>query len=345
MITYFIIIYILFIASFFENNKLIRYIILLVLILFAGLRSPFVDHDYLYYLSYFNKINNGFHVNVEPSFQAISLFIHYFFSNSIFLFIVYASLSILLKYFALKKITDFVLFTFTIYFSYYFLLHEMTQIRISVSCGFILFSLPFLKERNYIVFFALLSIAVLFHYSAIVAILLLLFKNEKIERVFYFLIPLSYVVYFLNLDYLYLLEYFKFDYIALKLTSYREKSIIENVNVFNYLDLARILFAYILLFFSNNLQSKNNYSALLIKMYVFSITCLILLADNPTLAFRVRDIFGFVEPILLSFLVYLFSSRSKPYVTVAIFIMALFILSIALFYDNLLRTYSIFVLH
>ena len=87
----------------------------------AGLRPDDVDHDYLNYVSMYYE---DFNIMTEVSFLFISSLVHLLFDNYIFIFIIYAFLSLALNARALKIQTDLLFLSILVFFSTYYLMRN-----------------------------------------------------------------------------------------------------------------------------------------------------------------------------------------------------------------------------
>ena len=72
----------------------------------------------------------------------------------------------------------------------------MTQIRVGIASAFILLSIQPLKSNNLIKFLALICIGTLFHYSTLFILPVLFLNKNYISRIFYYLIPISFIIHF-----------------------------------------------------------------------------------------------------------------------------------------------------
>jgi hypothetical protein len=60
---------------------------------------------------------------------------------------------------------------------------------------------------------------------------------------------------------------------------------------------------------ANNLSKYNPFAILLIKIWVFSLFLYVVISPIPVLAFRISEMFGVVEVVILSMLIYLIKPR------------------------------------
>jgi hypothetical protein len=324
-----------------EQNKNILFIFsCLLLFLIAAFRGN-IDKDYDGYVRVFNQPSLLTYIRYEPTFLLITFLVKHIFNNVQFLFIIYALLGVSLNYYAIKKLSDFWLLSVLIYFSNFFILHEMTQIRAGVAAALILISIKPLFDRNLRDFLIITILASLFHYSAISALLLYFLNGRKIDiLLFALLIPVSYLLYFLNIHITFIIELIPVPAINSKFQIYKYLSTVNNAyagNVFNWLQISRCLLAFLFLWKCEILQHKNKYSILLIKIYFIAISVLVLLSDVPGIGARASELLMPVEIILIPSLIHII--KQKQLAITAIVLISLFFLCLNIFYSSILTSY------
>jgi hypothetical protein len=295
------------------------------------------NFDYSGYVALYNKAALINTLRIEPTFIIISFIVKHVFNNVLFLFIIYAFLGVFLKFYAIKKLTAFYMLSALIYFSNFFIFHEMTQIRVGVASALLLISLKPLLEKNFKAYFFIIIIAFLFHYSALIALPLYFLNGQKINvTVFAVTIPVSYLLYFLNIHFAYLIDLIPIPEISFKFQQYRHLAAVNNskANLFNYLQLSRYFLAMIFLWKWKLLQEKNIFSILLIKIYIIAISLLVFLVDIPALGARASELLLPVEIILIPFLMYAIKQKQLSYVIISS--IALLFLCLSLLYSKLI---------
>lgn len=161
----------------------------------VALRPIGADRDSLSYLSLFDAISGGV-INAgevafttDIGFLLIAKLSIFFGTGFRGLLLMYSLLAFTLKICVICKQALYPYLSFYIYITAFVLLHEATQIRVAVSIGFFLLSLPYLFKKKYFMYVLTIVPAILFHYSAFFLLLLPLVERLKIKRVFYFLFP------------------------------------------------------------------------------------------------------------------------------------------------------------
>lgn len=299
--------------SFFEEKKnrmlVVAYAAAIVILVFiAGLRPIGIDGDSNNYLKVYYGNAEDF---VEASFVLISQIVSYLFDEPQILFFIYALLSVPLKGVAVTRLSDLWFLSLALWLSRYFVLHDMTQIRVSVSAAIFLYSVTFLVKREKAKYLLCCLLATLFHYSSLALFPLVLLGNAPLSRLwkgFLAGVPiLGFALYSLNINLVYLIP---IPYIQDKLLIYelaRETGIMgldENINLFNPLYLIKLASFYLVLFKYDLLKEHVPALSLLLKVWALSFAAYSVLSFIPALAYRINELLAVVEIILIPYMVY-----------------------------------------
>lgn len=276
------------------------------------------DHDYTSYVEYYDQITTIGDYSVEPTFLLISKFVKTLFDSAIIVFFIYAVIGVGLKLYAISELTDLKLLSLLSYLSFFFLMHDMTQIRAGVASAILLLCIKPLYERKYKKFFLLGIIASLFHYSALSIFLLIVMKPMKINKQIYgLLIPFGYCLCFLHLDVTGLLKLIPIAEVQTKVQAYiylqDYSENVEEVNIFNVIFLLRCLLSMYLLVFVDIVSRYNKYVYILLKIYIWGLFSFLLFSNVAGFAFRISELYGIVEVILIPFICYTFVQRKIAY--------------------------------
>lgn len=295
-----------------KNNKIKVLLYSLVgfsLMIAAAFRKGWADYDV--YIEYFQHINKGYDVPVEISYGLISKFVYIVSDDVILLFIIYAFLGVTLKLIAISKLSKLWFLSLIFYISYYYIVQDLIQIRAAVATGFVLLSIKPLYDRKFLPFFLFFLCAFFFHYSAIVILPLWFLSKKKGKSIFLAsLIPLSYVFFFLGLNFI--LNLVPIPAIQEKILLYKSLQELgehNTINVFNIKFLLKVILFYIFLWKADTLVGYNKYIYLLIKIYGISLFVFPALAFLPILSYRMNEIYGIVEIILFPLLIYTANPR------------------------------------
>lgn len=344
MISIFFAVFIIFTVLYFINikNKAISDIIMLfgglVLVLVVGLRDRGFDKDYYIYKAFW--MTTKLRGNVEYSFYLIREFVKSVLGLDFqYLLLIYGLLGVAIKFTAIRKLSPFIWASLLIYVSNYYILHEFTQIRIGVATGFLLWSLIYLADKKYIQFSIFAGFAILFHQSCFLVIIFPLFANsEKNLKYYYWVIPLGYFFYFfntvLNLKIPIPSIQEKIDFYEMATESGFMKE--SKTNVFNALFLIRIAIFYCVLYYTKKISEYFSNIFLLIKIYSLSLFLFIFLSKIPVFSFRMQELLGVVEIIIIPCLVYIFPKKIRFLGVILVFAIALVFFLMNVYYVKLI---------
>ena len=170
------------IAEVFYDNKKIVLIGGGLLAILAGLRYysgyDFVSYYYFFYdLTGLSDVFNG-SIDAEPGY----LFLNYLFLKlglnyyAFILFFAFLSMGLLVNY--LYKNNPYPSLVLFYYFSRFFLARDMGQIRGSLASIILLYSVKYIKSKEFAKFMAVVLIASLFHVTALIFILGYIYENH-----------------------------------------------------------------------------------------------------------------------------------------------------------------------
>lgn len=262
----------------------------------------------------------------EPTFIYLSQLVLSLGGTIVAIFFIYALLAIPAKMKILYGMTPYVFTALLIYIPIYFEVQDLIQIRVSVAAMFLLASLRPLSEKKYSAATLLMIAAILFHYSAILYLPFLFIGNRKLNVtmrvVIALLLPLCFAMYLLKLDLLSLIPSFSgaIDY---KLEGYKESSekgqwddLYPLYAHLYYLSKCAMLL--LCLYYYDFLAAKHKMAPLLISLFAASTLFLPAMATIPVLASRVSDLYGIVDCIVFTFLLYLVEPRHIARAAIAV---------------------------
>ncbi len=327
-----------------EKTAAVRYTYIgigVLLFCFAAFKPVGVDADSPNYLGYYYGGGNEIaREAMEITFIWIIDLSKWIFEDPRGMFILYAFCSIPLHMYAITKNTDLWLISLLVWMSNFFILQDLTQIRVGVSAGFFLMGLWFLAQGKRKEYLLMAVLATTFHYSAAVLFALVIFGNKPLNKTWLYILaatPLTgYAIHIAGIDPLTILP---IPFLQDKMELYKElrdSGIAgDAINIFNLVHLSKLFAFYILLWKYELVAEKAPYLPLLLKLYALSYFCFTAFAFLPVMAFRVSELIGVVEIILIPYLAYTVRPLSIGKVITVIFAFGLFALNI--FYNNLLK--------
>ena len=310
-----------------------------LLVLFAAIRPIGMDNDSENYELYFVRYDHPLLIiTVEYSFRVISKWFYLWFHDVHSIFLLYAALGLSLKFIAFKRLTALPLLAVAVYIGNYYILHEFTQIRVGVASGLLLLAIKPLSEKNYKKTFVLFLLAIVFHYSSIILLPLMLLSNKELTRknkiIWASLIPLGYIFYFLNIN----ITSLPIPYISEKLDAYqglKDQGYIDEVNVFNLVFFVRIIIFFYILYMYDLIREHNLYLSLMIKLMALSLFSFTAFSSLPVLAFRISELYGITEIILFTNIFY--TIRPKPLAKIIVITISITLFCISVFYNNIIQ--------
>ncbi|WP_421274764.1 EpsG family protein [Aeromonas veronii] len=293
----------------------------LLLILLAAFKTPGVDADSMTYIGdVFTPVSQMSLLNKEPMFWFIVLINQWVFSASYTgFFFIYALLGVGVKIYAINEILpNRVFFPFLVYCFIFYLVHEFTQIRGGVAIGLFLLSLKYVYHNNPQKFFFINAIAIMFHYSALIALPVYFMSGKKINVKFYSLLPFLGILFAIFLHFLdladkaSLIKYFS-DHlpsqIGFKLSLYASlltENTQSEINLFNFFYLSIICFYYFSLWNLNKISKHSEFIFISLKLTGVMIFCFYFFSFFPVMAYRLSEFYGISLVILLPSLAFAF---------------------------------------
>ena len=271
----------------------------------SPLTSDYVNYQ-LFYDSGVERFETGF-VFLGENCKKIGL-------TLIDFFFVCAFIAITIKFYAIIKMTRLVFASLFIYISNAFILQENIQVRCAIASAFVLLSIYYSVEKQLVKFLLTVSLAVLFHNTAIIVFPLWFVSNSAKHLKYYvFLIPLAYILFGLGFTFGRFIQYIPIPPIQNFWSYYivlldRGIGHVE-INVFNALQLTKCVFCFILYFYTTKIASSNKYFVVCLKIYIISLFLYVVFSDFPVAADRLSEFLSIVEIILLPCLLWI--SKNK----------------------------------
>ena len=309
------------------NNKKIKLLSLIIigyiLILYAGFRIP-SGGDWYNYRDIFIKISSYdeiFSYNIyakEPLYLLLNLFIKEFSENYYLLFIIISFLSISINFYSYKKYTPYFLLSIILYMSFFYYFRELGAIRAGLAYAIFLFSIQYILKRNIIKFFLLNLIAIGFHYTAILGLIiypLYTYINWNKTKLFILLFA-SILIYILHMPNMIINAIVSVTsnnsfIIFQKIANYqKDSSLVYQLGLFNITNIKNILISIFFIYNYNSIKLKNSYFTIILLVFIIGTFFRILFSDFGVLAARSATLFNSVEVILLTYTLYLFKQKN-----------------------------------
>lgn len=342
ILTVYIVAFLLGFFTFFEDRKdrytqFIFWTMVIVLIVCAGFRPIGVDFDSWSYVGLYQNAASDI---VEVTFWLISTAIKATIDDVRALFVVYALITVLLQVYAIRKLANDRLLALLVLTCHYFIFQDMTQIRVAVSASIFLCAIYWLSQGKRWIYLLLISVAILFHYSAAMLLPLVFFSNKDLTKrkrmILAAWIPVMYVAYFMGLD---LIVSMPIPYIQNKMAAYeqlKETGLLgDEINPFNTLFMLRMSIFYYILLNYEYFKRFTSYLPILLKVYCCSFCAFVGFSSLPIFAGRACELFGIVE--IFIFIQLVNAAQPKAFSRLMVVLLAFALLTYDVFGAGLLR--------
>lgn len=226
--------------------------------------------------------------DIEPTFPLIVSISPSF----ITLLAIYAVLSVGTHLWAIIRNSPNIWLAMMIYLTYTFVLHDMIQMRAAVAVGLMLIGIRYIVERNWMVYFSLCVVAILFHYSAMIMLPLYFLPRKRLVKwVWISVMVVCMILGFFETQLGMLTRYIPLGIVEAYLKAYvgsRDYSVLA-------LGPIRIIECLLVIFIIANIdkiQKKYPYAVISVLIYMMSLIVYILCGDIPVLQSRVGEFYG-----------------------------------------------------
>lgn len=271
-----------------DASKYIKATLSLVFILgvIVCCTKPEYTPDNEIYRYWFEK--KGYKDTIEPTFVLFTNIL----PSYEWLVAFYAILSVGINIIAIRYLSPNIWTSLLVWFSLWFVMHDMIQTRAAVACAICFGALIFMRKRRPLIYFSLITLAVLFHYSAILFYpIYFLNTNKPYKKLYYVIVIVSFILYYAGMALGYLIQYIPIPQIQVYANAY-----IDNEQYsFSGLGLTwfvRFIMALIMVIKSDTIVERYPYAIIMIKIYVFSLLAAVLFKDIPVMSGRVSEFLG-----------------------------------------------------
>lgn len=295
-------------------NKLNYYLVLILLIFFAGLRDNVGTDWEAYYSFYKNKV-----YDVEYGYAFLNnLFSDLKVNYNIFL-IILNLLSVILIFKYIKKNSKYVFIGILYFFSNLYLYYNFSGFRQAIAIALTSYSISFLLSNKKSLFVIFVILASTFHLTAIVFLLILIIPRERIKLKYFILVISSFFL---------LTSIFLNELIEI-VSTYTIKNADAYINIYNKSEniislfvvglLVRVSTLLAIYFFGRNfLESKNGYFYTNIYIFGFLIFCFFYLL-SPDIGTRLSSYFTIMDLILVGNLLFYNKKNSVRLIILLLF--------------------------
>ncbi len=307
-------------------------IICIILSVFAGTRTESVAPDYYLYEYLFSLVGRSTRTFIETypymewSFIIIPNFVKLLFQQSTDIvngsFLMFALLGVSLKMYAINKYSSHFFFSVFLYFGFIFLMSDMITIRAGVASSLFLLSVFYFDEKKYTHVMILIALALIFHYSSVICIFVLLALRFNVGyKLLFTMSIIAIVIAVLKIDVLNMMGLGRFFPKIEMYNQIQKKGGGDELNLFNF----RILFSlFIIVIFSMNFKKliTIKYFDTLFKIHIISVILFFLFSSmNMTFSVRTFEYLTVIQVILFPLLLDIFDKKLKliPYIILILY--------------------------
>ena len=280
-----------------SSNKVILICIGIFLIVAAVTRPEETADTDNYIYGFTRGVVSG---RMEPMFSLIVTISRLFSDPVVVGFSIFAGLSIIARLYNIKKYSVNIYASIMIYLSYCYIAQDIVAIRSGVASALLLVAVDYKFQEKYKYMFFVICIATLFHYTALIFVILFFINTEKKQRLIYLSLLIGcYLLYYIDFDirvffpYLQYLTFFEYN-----LSSYSNSTevVFGTLNGPQILRITTCLFFWI---FIDRIFRKNMYSLMYLKIFTISLCMYPLFSSINTMGGRMYEIFSSAEAISL----------------------------------------------
>ncbi len=303
----------------YTKNKFLKNISILtsvcIIVLFSGIRASTVGIDNYEYSEWYKtlSIDNGIFESItsnimdyEPGFVVINYFLKYFSLDYNYALIIYAVLIWIPIYQFIKFSKDFY-FAIFVFITLGFLFFTFNGQRQAIAIGFVFLGTRYLFEKRNFKFLLSIIVATMFHFSAILMLIILLInKLPKLSTMTW----LSFIIFSLILPLSFLFGIIeKVAAIFPFYGSYIQNDNFTQTNRFSAGVLYQVLFEFLILFYYKS-YAKTNYEIKIFQLFLFGAVAFNLFYGNLFLS-RIVVYLLFFQPLVLAVILTKLKSSKK----------------------------------
>jgi len=191
-----------------KSRRMLNGLVIIAYVCFFGFRG-FIATDWINYFRFFKALPTSFSLGLknssfESGFVVYSILIKKISTSYLFFQLVNTITNLILLHIFFKRYLPDKYYTlgFTIFVVFGFLI-EINLLRNSKSLLIFLLSLKYIEDRNWIKYYLMMSLALMFHWSSFIFLPLYFFLHKKIDvRIFIAIFVIGTLIYLFNIEYI-----------------------------------------------------------------------------------------------------------------------------------------------
>jgi hypothetical protein len=324
-ILFFSIIALVFIPKKNDQTNLYFFLVLTVALI-IGLRGNQDEYSQFYYIipSLDSAIFSDFYSEKEPFFSFVVSLFQYWSLPSQFIFIFFSSVAVMLNGIFFKKMTPFYFLAFLIYLSHAITIKEFSGLRLGYASALVLPMIYFIQRKEYTKFTLTYALSSMVQYVGLLSIVLIFFNRAVSYKILLFGILSAILFNYLHFTETLINSFVSFNFAPQIIADYVNSSYhsYQSSIVFHLKTLQQIITILIMIFcikkYKILVSPRVKYFNLLFNAYYFGTILLILFSSVAIFAYRFSAHFMSVEPIILTYFIWLFRDKKLPYIVLII---------------------------
>lgn len=304
-------------------KRILLILLCIVLSLFAGLRCDNADWDS--YSDIFLSISNGnFFACADVGFDLFLWILSVLTNSPLVMFLGVALISVFFNVTSFNTYSRYVFLCALVYFVHNYALKEMIQIRVGMASALCLYSVRYLEENKFNKFRNIWIIAVTIHFTALVFGIVYFSAKKNIDKK----LMLNYLMLSLIIG-----SFFPLGQILKSILGINERldayiaygnvGYGQSLGIWNNLNTLKGIIVFCFLYHYYNLISiRQSYFKILFYSYTVGLCWLICFNDFAIIGARISSILLCVEPVLLTYPLYIMREKSKWLYVLGIVILA-----------------------
>lgn len=287
-----------------------------ILALFAGLRYDNADWQ-AYHDAYEAIVSGGPPILSDPGFNGLFHLLSVFSDSPVFMFLVVAALAVGLNFSSFKAYSPYFLTAVLFYFVHIYVLREMIQIRGGLATAVCLFSLRYLVQKRYTKFVLVWLLAVSIHFSTLIwGLVALCYWLKPSVKTLTTVLVLSLIV---GLVYPFgqiiksSLGIAGINPRVAEYVAYGDEGFAGTLGIFTNINALKSVFisAVLIFLYYRGHAADSPFFYPLLCAYITGTCWMLLFNDFAIIGGRLSSVLLTVEPVLISYLLLLFSRDSR----------------------------------
>ena len=315
----------------------------LMLILFAGLRQAGVGADDIGYINaffdsdkYIDILNFEYsyeisNFNMEHGLVILMALVSVFTDDAVIFFLIVATISVGLNVYVITRFGSFVFLGILIYFTNMYFQKDLNQIRVGLASAVVFLSFFVLYKKRIIFHYSLLIIAILIHFSSLVAVSGYFLNKLRFNMNQSLLIlVVSVFVSFFGLG-MFLVSFLpQSGALYQKLSYYIEWSPFNyKIDLIDPVNLKNIFLVIFFIYFYKFFDLRFGWFNFMFNTLLFMTSLRLILSDFAILSARLSAVFSFVDFLLIPLMLLVVKQRIFGLVLVFIYILLVFYLTLS----------------